>query len=98
MSFQLQDMPASKKGPILQESVDSTRPQSVDDRETDDNVLLSREQSLSIEIGLLRNLGYEQKLFRGLNAFGSFAFGFTEVGIVSSLTSLFGYGLVTGGE
>ena len=41
--------------------------------------------------------GYKQELFRGLSAFGSFAFGFTEVGIVSSITSLFGYGLITGG-
>lgn len=46
---------------------------------------------------LEEHMGYKQELYRGLSAFGSFAFGFTEVGIVSSITSLFGYGLITGG-
>lgn len=43
-------------------------------------------------------LGHKQEdLFRGLNGFMSFCFGFVEVGVLVSLTSLFGFGLSTGG-
>lgn len=47
---------------------------------------------------LLESMGYEQQLHRGLNTISNFAFGFTEVAILASLTSLYGYGLKTGGK
>lgn len=47
---------------------------------------------------LLESMGYEQRLHRGLNTISNFAFGFTEVAILASLTSLYGYGLKTGGK
>ena len=43
-------------------------------------------------------LGYEQVLFRGLSSFSNFAFGFTEVAVLVSFTSQYGYGLQTGGN
>ena len=43
-------------------------------------------------------MGYEKKLHRGLSALSNFAFGFTEVAVLASITSLYGYGLETGGE
>lgn len=45
----------------------------------------------------LKKLGYDQVLHRGLNAFSNFAFGFTEVAVLASFTSQYGYGLATGG-
>ena len=49
------------------------------------------------DVGLKR-LGYDQVLHRGLNAFSNFAFGFTEVAVLASFTSQYGYGLATGGK
>jgi len=46
---------------------------------------------------ILMQMGYKQELHRGLTAFGNFAFGFTEVAVLSSFASVFGYGLATGG-
>ena len=37
-----------------------------------------------------------QDLFRGLGAVMNFAFGFTEVGVLVGMCSLYGYGLITG--
>jgi hypothetical protein len=54
--------------------------------------------SQSIDDALLESMGYEQRLHRGLNTISNFAFGFTEVAILASLTSLYGYGLKTGGK
>eukprot|EP01038_Epipyxis_sp_PR26KG_P014579 gene14579-19579_t len=45
----------------------------------------------------LKKLGYDQVLHRGLSSFSNFAFGFTEVAVLASLSSLYGYGLATGG-
>jgi hypothetical protein len=45
----------------------------------------------------LKKLGYEQVLHRGLSAFSNFAFGFTEVAVLASFTSQYGFGLATGG-
>ena len=45
----------------------------------------------------LKKLGYDQVLHRGLNEFSNFAFGFTEVAVLASFTSQYGYGLQTGG-
>lgn len=39
----------------------------------------------------------EQELDRRMGGFMSFAIGFTEVNAIISVTSIFGYGLVTGG-
>jgi hypothetical protein len=47
---------------------------------------------------VLKKLGYEQVLHRGLDAFSNFAFGFTEVAVLASFTSQYGYGLQTGGK
>jgi len=52
----------------------------------------------SMDDALLESMGYEQQLHRGLNMVSNFAFGFTEVAILASLTSLYGYGLKTGGN
>lgn len=46
----------------------------------------------------LKKLGYEQVLYRGLGAFSNFAFGFTEVALLVSFTSQYGFGLRTGGS
>lgn len=46
----------------------------------------------------LKRLGYDQVLHRGLSAFSNFAFGFTEVAVLASFTSQYGYGLATGGN
>ena len=46
---------------------------------------------------ILLQMGYEKKLHRGLGAFANFAFGFTEVAVLASFTTLWGYGLSTGG-
>jgi amino acid transporter len=43
------------------------------------------------------NMGYKQELSRGMNGFMSFAIGFTEVTALISLTSIFTFGLTTGG-
>jgi amino acid transporter len=51
----------------------------------------------SSDTAIVRRLGYEQTLFRGINAFTNFAFGFTGVGVLVSISSLYGYGLSTGG-
>ena len=48
------------------------------------------------EIGFIR-IGYEQQLYRGMDGFMSFTLGFTEVSSIVSITSIFGYGLSTGG-
>jgi amino acid transporter len=60
------------------------RGSSVNSMEEDDDVVLKK-------------LGYEKVLHRGLNAFSNFAFGFTEVAVLASFTSYYGYGLQTGG-
>jgi hypothetical protein len=46
----------------------------------------------------LKKLGYDQVLHRGLSAFSNFAFGFTEVAVLASFTSQYGFGLATGGK
>lgn len=66
----------------------------------DDVVIIHRESRASRQSAddiELNKLGYEQKLHRGLNAFSNFAFGFTEVAVLVSFTSQYGYGLQTGG-
>jgi len=45
----------------------------------------------------ITSLGYKQDLFRGINGLMSFCFGFVEVGVLVSLTSMFGFGLASGG-
>lgn len=47
---------------------------------------------------ILLKMGYKQELRRGITAFGNFAFGFTEVAVLASFASVFGFGLTTGGE
>ncbi|KAJ3396023.1 hypothetical protein HDU92_004326 [Lobulomyces angularis] len=46
---------------------------------------------------LLANMGYKQDLYRGFDAFMSFSFCFTTVGVISGLSGLFVYGMKTGG-
>jgi len=46
----------------------------------------------------LKKLGYDQVLHRGLSSFSNFAFGFTEVAVLVSFTSQYGFGLQTGGK
>ena len=55
-------------------------------------------QSYLDDDALLASMGYEKKLHRGLSALSNFAFGFTEVAVLASITSLYGYGLQTGGK
>lgn len=47
---------------------------------------------------ILESMGYKQELDRGLGAFMNFAFGFTEVSVLTSLSGIYAYGLVTGGS
>jgi amino acid transporter len=46
---------------------------------------------------LLRGLGYEQKLYRGLDSIMTFSFGFSQVSCYLGILSLFTFGLETGG-
>lgn len=46
---------------------------------------------------ILERMGYKTELYRGLSAFSNFAFGFTEVNVLCSFVSMYGYGLATGG-
>jgi amino acid transporter len=46
---------------------------------------------------ILASMGYKQELDRGLGAFMNFAFGFTEVSVLASLSAIYSYGLITGG-
>jgi amino acid transporter len=46
---------------------------------------------------ILASMGYKQELDRGLGAFMNFAFGFTEVSVLASISSVYSYGLATGG-
>jgi amino acid transporter len=46
---------------------------------------------------LLESMGYKKELYRGLDAFANFAFGFTEVAVLPSFISLYTFGLETGG-
>lgn len=73
----------------------------VSQHSTDDIVVIHRESRASRQSAddiELNKLGYEQKLHRGLDAFSNFAFGFTEVAVLVSFTSQYGFGLVTGGR
>jgi amino acid transporter len=45
----------------------------------------------------LERMGYKSELYRGLSSFSNFAFGFTEVNVLCSFVSMYGYGLATGG-
>jgi len=45
---------------------------------------------------ILSSMGYKAELNRGLGSIMNFAFGFTEVGVISCLAGSFGYGLLTG--
>lgn len=45
----------------------------------------------------LSKIGYDQQLDRGMDGFMSFSVGFTEVSVVVSVSSIFSYGLATGG-
>jgi amino acid transporter len=45
----------------------------------------------------LAKLGYKSELYRGFNAFMSFTFCFTSVGVICSNSLIFDYGINTGG-
>jgi amino acid transporter len=45
----------------------------------------------------LMHLGYKQELKRSMDIYMSFSIGFTEVSALISVTSIFAYGLSTGG-
>jgi amino acid transporter len=47
---------------------------------------------------LLRELGYTQELYRGFSPFMSFAFCFTTVNVLTSISIGFNYALYTGGS
>jgi amino acid permease len=47
---------------------------------------------------LLRDLGYTQELYRGFSPFMSFAFCFTTVNVLTSISIGFTYALYTGGS
>jgi hypothetical protein len=59
---------------------------------------MSEEIEVNPDDIVLLKMGYKQELRRGITAFGNFAFGFTEVAVLASFASVFGYGLTTGGE
>lgn len=46
---------------------------------------------------VLRSMGYNQELKRGLSGFHNFAVSFTVVSVLTGLTGLYGYGLTYGG-
>ena len=47
--------------------------------------------------GVLKSMGYAQSLYRGLNSFASFAFNFTSVGVLTSLSVGFASSMASGG-
>lgn len=46
---------------------------------------------------ILARLGYKAELYRSFSSFMNFSFTFTAVAVVSSVTVMFPYGLLTGG-
>ena len=46
---------------------------------------------------LLKNMGYKQDLYRGVDGFMNFALGYSEVGALVSISSLVSFALMTGG-
>lgn len=79
---------------ILRYSVDS-------DTETYENgPFVERSQSgqrASTDDNLMKKMGYSPTLYRGLGTMMNFAFGFTEVAILSSISITFELGLTNGG-
>lgn len=57
--------------------------------------LQEEEQS---DVGLLRQMGYMQELYRGFSPFMSFSFCFTAVNVFASMSLGFTYTLNTGGS
>ena len=45
---------------------------------------------------ILSDMGYKRELKRGLGSTMNFAFGFTEVSVISCIAAIFGYGLSSG--
>lgn len=60
-----------------------------------DNEKTDEEES---DVRLLREMGYSQELYRGFSPLMSFAFCFTAVNVLSSMSLGFTYALVTGGS
>ena len=52
---------------------------------------------MSIPCICIVKMGYKQELYRGFNAFMSFSFCFTAVGVVGSIAGLFPTAMITGG-
>ncbi len=58
----------------------------------------SNEKEEDSDVRLLREMGYTQELYRGFSPFMSFAFCFTAVNVLASITLGFTYTLNTGGS
>ncbi len=59
---------------------------------------MTKEEEESSDERLLREMGYTQELYRGFSPFMSFAFCFTAVNVLTSISIGFTYTLNTGGS
>lgn len=55
------------------------------------------ERSMSKDEGRLRELGYEQELKRDWSLMHNFGVSFSIISVITGITTLFEYGLLTGG-
>ena len=59
---------------------------------TDDKMMESNaNDTAKDDLNILESMGYKQELNRGLGSFMNFAFGFTEVSVLSSISATFEY-------
>jgi amino acid transporter len=61
-------------------------------------VEINNEQAEDSDVRLLREMGYTQELYRGFSPLMSFAFCFTTVNILTSISLGFTFTLTTGGS
>ena len=85
---------------FMREAIMSKMPLSTQEEDQDQRIRRSKGVNRSVvtsDDGQRDNLGYEQTLKRGIGALQNFAFGFTEVAVLASFTSVYGLGLASGG-
>ncbi|CAF1531101.1 unnamed protein product, partial [Adineta ricciae] len=59
---------------------------------------MSKQSEVDSDTDALQELGYTQELYRGFSPFMSFAFCFTTVNVLTSISIGFNYALITGGS
>ena len=82
---------------MAEDGIQSPQAVAVKFADIDDNNLPSSSFKRDTIVRVKSKLGYEEELFPGLGLFGSFAVGFTQIGMVMSISGLYSYALTTGG-